>query len=97
MLMIKVNLRNDDSSTKLDDVKEPDIKLKASSLLTKLDAIISPLSCPVCGKDAKVEVTLIFDKFIQARIYPEHCCHKELYSMVCRSLPSLLLELSLHE
>ena len=80
MLKIKVNLRNDDSSTKLDDVKEPDIKLKASSLLTKLDTIISPLSCPVCGKDAIVEVTLIFDKFVQATIYPEHCGHKEFSS-----------------
>jgi hypothetical protein len=32
--MIRINLRIDDSSTKLDDVKEPDIKLKASSLFT---------------------------------------------------------------
>ena len=57
--MIKINLQLDDSITVLDDIKEPEIKLRASSLFTKLEAIVSPLSCPVCGKDAIVEVTLV--------------------------------------
>ncbi|GEM_PF-6963639 len=92
--MIKINLRVDDSSTNLDDIKEPDLKVKASSLSTKLEAIISPLSCPVCGKDGKVEVTLVFDKFVQARIHPDHCCHREFSTIIYRSLPPLLKELS---
>ncbi len=91
--MIKINLRVDDSSTKLDEIKEPDVKLKASALFSKLEAIISPLSCPVCGKDAVVEVTLIFDKFVQARIHPEHCCHREFSAIIYRALPPLLQEL----
>ena len=80
--MIKINLQIDDSLARLDDIKESDLKNKASSLFTKLEAIISPLSCPVCGNDAVVEVTLIFNQFVQTRIYPEHCCHKEFSSIV---------------
>ena len=91
--MIKINLRLDDSITMLDDIKEPDLKVKASALTTKLEAIISPLSCPVCGKDGTVEVTLVFDKFVQARIHPDHCCHAEFSSIVYRALPPLLKEL----
>jgi hypothetical protein len=91
--MIKINLQLDDSITVLDDIKEPDIKLKASSLFTKLEAIVSPLSCPVCGKDAIVEVTLVVNKFVEARIHPDHCCHAEFSSIIYRALPPLLKEL----
>jgi len=91
--MIKINLQIEDSSTRLDDIKEPDLKVKARALTTKLEAIISPLSCPVCGKDGTVEVTLVFDKFVQARIHPDHCCHREFSSIIYRSLPPLLKEL----
>jgi hypothetical protein len=94
--MIKINLRIEDSSTRLDDIKEPDLKVKASSLCTKLDAIISPLSCPVCGKDGTVEVTLVFDKFVQTRIHPDHCCHREFSAIIYRALPPLLKELERH-
>jgi hypothetical protein len=91
--MIKINLRLDNSITVLDEIQEPDIKLRASSLFTKLDDIISPLSCPVCGKDAIVEVTLVFNKFVEARIHPDHCCHAEFSSIIYRALPPLLKEL----
>jgi hypothetical protein len=92
--MIKINLQIEDSSTRLDDIKEPDLKVKASALTTKLEAIISPLSCPVCGKDGTVEVTLVFDKFVQARIHPDHICHREFSTIIYRALPPLLKELS---
>ncbi len=91
--MIKINLRLDDSITILDDIKEPDIKLRASSLSTVLDAIISPLSCPVCGEDAIFEVTLVLYESSGGRIFPDHCCHAEFSSIVYRALPPLLKEL----
>ena len=91
--MIKINLRVEDDFTLLDEIKEPDIKGKASSMSTKLEAIISPLSCPVCGKDAILEVTLVFNQSVGARIHPDRCCHKEFASIIYRALPPLLREL----
>lgn len=91
--MIKINLQIDAGSAKLDEIEEPDLRLKASSLFTKLEAIISPLSCPVCGNDGIVEVTLIFDKYVKTRIHPDRCCHAEFSRIIYRSLPPLLKEL----
>ena len=91
--MIKIKLQVDDTITRLDGIKEPNTLLKAMSLSTKLETIISPLSCPVCGKDGVVEVTLIFDKYVKTRIHPDHCCHAEFSSIIYRALPPLLKEL----
>jgi len=91
--MIKINIQIDHAVTGLDEIKEPETLLKANSLTTKLEAIISPLSCPICGKNGIVEVTLIFDKYVKTRIHPDHCCHAEFSKIIYSSLPPLLKEL----
>lgn len=92
--MVKINLQLDDRITILDEIKEPGIKRRASSWTTTLDAIISPLSCPVCGKDAVFEVTLAVYEPVGGKILPNHCCHAEFSSVVYRALPPFLQELN---
>lgn len=91
--MIKINLKIENISTALEDIHEPETKHEANVLSNKLDAIVSSLSCPVCGDGAKAEVTLIFKKLVRTRIHPEHCCHREFSTILYRSLPPLLNEL----